>query len=89
MFASVHRGDPIVVQGVLRVRQWDHNEKSGTSVEIDAQSVGFDLARGTAVFSRARREQPTTSDAPLAEEAVAAGLPANSAVDALASISAA
>lgn len=84
VFASVHRGDPIVVQGLLRVRKWESNGSSGTSVEIEAQTVGFDLSRGTAVFSRARREQ-----AQLAEEAEAAGLRPDSASEALAGASAA
>jgi len=79
VFASVHRGDPIVVQGVLRVRRWESNGSSGTSVEIDAYTVGFDLARGTAAFTRARPEQ-----APLAAEATAAGLRPDSASEALA-----
>lgn len=84
VFASVHRGDPIVVEGVLRVRKWENNGSSGTSVEIDAQTVGLDLGRGTAVFSRMRREQT-----PLAEEAAAAGLRSDSASEALAGVSAA
>lgn len=84
VFASVHRGDPVVVEGVLRVRKWENNGSSGTSVEIDAQTVGLDLGRGTAVFSRTRREQ-----APLAEEAVAAGLRSDSASEALAGVPAA
>lgn len=84
VFASVHRGDPIIVRGALRVRKWESNGASGTSIEIEAHTVGFDLTRGTATFSRARREQT-----PLAAEAVAAGLRADSAHEALAGVSAA
>lgn len=84
VFASVHRGDPVVVEGVLRVRKWENSGSSGTSVEIEAQSVGLDLARGTAVFSRTRREQ-----SPLADEAQAAGLRSDSAREALAGAAAA
>lgn len=79
VLASVHRGDPIIVSGLLRVRKWESNGASGTSVEIEAHTVGFDLNRGNAVFSRARREP-----APLAAEAEAAGLRADSASEALA-----
>lgn len=81
VFASVHRGDPVLVQGILRVRKWESNGSSGTSVEIDAQTVGFDLARGTAVFERVRREP-----APLEDEAKAAGLRADTASEVLADV---
>ena len=49
---SVNKGDRIIVQGSLRVRDWDNGERSGTSVEIDAVSLGHDLTWGTATFSR-------------------------------------
>jgi single-strand DNA-binding protein len=50
--ASISKGDRIVVAGRLKVRDWDNGERSGTSVEIDAESLGHDLVWGTAEFSR-------------------------------------
>ena len=44
--ASVRKGDPVVVTGRLRVREWEQEGRSRISVEIDAQSVGHDLNRG-------------------------------------------
>jgi single-strand DNA-binding protein len=49
---SVSKGDRIVVTGKLKVRDWDNGERAGTSVEIEAESIGHDLAWGTAVFTR-------------------------------------
>jgi single-strand DNA-binding protein len=49
---SVRKGDPVVIQGKLRVRDWKTEEKSGTSVEIEASHIGLDLNRGTAEFRR-------------------------------------
>lgn len=49
---SVNKGERIVVTGKLRVRDWDNGERAGTSVEIEATSVGHDLTWGTAVFTR-------------------------------------
>jgi single-strand DNA-binding protein len=49
---SVNKGDRIVVTGKLRVRDWDNGERSGTSVEIDADAIGHDLSWGTATFVR-------------------------------------
>lgn len=49
---SVNKGDRILVQGVLRVRDWDNGERAGTSVEIEAEAVGHDLTWGSSVFTR-------------------------------------
>jgi single-strand DNA-binding protein len=34
------------------VRDWDNGERAGTSVEIEAESIGHDLSWGSAVFTR-------------------------------------
>ena len=54
--ASVHKGDRVVVQGRLRVRAWENGEKSGTAIEIEADSIGHDLAWGTTLLTKVRRE---------------------------------
>lgn len=50
---SVRKGDPVIVHGRLTQRTWQ--SKTGedvVSLEIDAFSVGHNLAMGTAAFSR-------------------------------------
>jgi len=49
---SVNKGDRIMVQGVLRVRDWDNGERAGTSVEVEASAMGHDLSWGSSVFTR-------------------------------------
>jgi len=49
---SVNKGDRIIITGKLRVRDWDNGERAGTSVEVEAESIGFDLNWGTGVFTR-------------------------------------
>ena len=49
---SVSKGDRIVTVGKLRVRDWDNGERAGTSVEIEAESLGHDLTWGSSVFTR-------------------------------------
>lgn len=49
---SVNKGDRIVVTGNLRIRDWDNGERAGTSVEIEAESIGHDLTWGSSVFTR-------------------------------------
>ncbi|MER7706070.1 single-stranded DNA-binding protein [Kitasatospora sp. NPDC097605] len=48
---SLSKGDPVVVSGRLRVREWTEGEVKRSRVEIDARSVGHDLSRGTTRFS--------------------------------------
>jgi single-strand DNA-binding protein len=62
---SVGKGDRIVVSGKLRVRDWDNGERTGTSVEIEAETIGHDLVWGTSVFTRTalvREVEPEPDD---------------------------
>jgi len=49
---SINKGDRIMVHGILRVRDWDNGERSGTSVEVEADAMGHDLTWGSSVFTR-------------------------------------
>ncbi|GAA4149118.1 single-stranded DNA-binding protein [Leifsonia shinshuensis] len=60
--ACVARGDPLVVTGRLRVRDWA-GEQLGVTVEIEAEAIGHDLARGRSRFTRSTRALALT-DAP-------------------------
>jgi len=50
--SSIKKGERVIVTGRLRIRDWTAGEKAGTSIEIDADSIGHDLAWGTASFTR-------------------------------------
>ncbi|MCM3689326.1 single-stranded DNA-binding protein [Kocuria rosea] len=60
--ASIRKGQPVVVIGRLKVRFWDGEHGRNTAVDVDAVSIGHDLALGTACF------QSTVSSAPPAEQ---------------------
>lgn len=51
--SSIKKGDRIFVRGRLRIRDWTAGEKSGTSAEVEAESLGHDLLWGTTVFTKA------------------------------------
>ena len=52
---SVHKGEPVLVMGRLQIRRFEDTEgKPRTAVEIEATSIGHDLTRGVAKFSRTR-----------------------------------
>lgn len=51
----LHKGEPVLVKGRLQVRPYEKDGVSRLAVEIEATSVGHDLARGVASFQRPRR----------------------------------
>ncbi|MFD9126107.1 single-stranded DNA-binding protein, partial [Kitasatospora sp. NPDC059571] len=65
LVSSVNKGDPVVVSGRLRVREWGEEGRRRTAVEIDARSVGHDLARGTSAFRWAVRGRDDRVPAPV------------------------
>lgn len=38
------KGDRIIASGLLRIRDWSQGERAGTTVEIEADSIGLELA---------------------------------------------
>jgi single-strand DNA-binding protein len=60
---SLHKGDPVIVVGRLRIRDWKSDDgRMGRDAEIDAISVGHDLVRGTSEFTRIKRERIEQAD---------------------------
>lgn len=49
---SLSKGDRVIVHGKLRIKSWQREEKSGTSVEIDAEALGPELRWGTTTFTK-------------------------------------
>ncbi|WP_329299741.1 single-stranded DNA-binding protein [Streptomyces sp. NBC_00659] len=63
--ASVSVGDPVIVQGRLKVRTETRDGQSWTSADIDAVAIGHDLSRGTSAFRRPSKEgEPTATQRP-------------------------
>jgi single-strand DNA-binding protein len=82
---SVHKGEPVIITGRLRIRSWESGDKRGTDVEIDADAVGHDLRWGTTRYTKTPRqrsaEQVDSWDTatPPADEWSAPGVPAQNA----------
>ncbi|CAL9560718.1 single-stranded DNA-binding protein [Streptomyces sp. Tu 3180] len=62
--ASLSVGEPVLVQGRLKVRTEPREGQQGrVSADIDAVAIGHDLARGTSAFKRTGRpEQASPPD---------------------------
>lgn len=73
---SLSKGHPVVVTGRLSVRTWTTKEpegeapKTGTTVQIEAESVGHDLSRGWTDFVRTGAEGESLQRAPRTEDTV-------------------
>lgn len=80
---SVHKGERVIVSGRLKIRSWDTGEKSGTTVEIEADSIGHDLTWGASAFSRSMSSaalgQPAAGEAPAAQTTSPVGASASGA----------
>ena len=63
MAASFHKGEPVVVYGRLRVRQYERDDKTyGTSAEMEAYAAGHDLTYGTTAWSKVARAHYPDAD---------------------------
>jgi len=55
---SFRKGDRVVLTGRLRVRSWERDDKSGTSVDIEVDAIGHDLRWGTSQFTKTAGQVP-------------------------------
>jgi single-strand DNA-binding protein len=59
---SLTKGDPVVVTGRLRLREYERDGQRRLSAEIEATTVGHDLSRGVARFDRTRRSSGASAE---------------------------
>lgn len=56
--ASVTVGEPLVVQGQLRIREEERDGRKFFSADLSASTLGHDLSRGTSAFLRVSQARP-------------------------------
>jgi single-strand DNA-binding protein len=67
--ASLKKGDRVIVTGRLKIRPWSNPDgRTGTSVEIDADTAGHDLMWGTANYRRTASDRPDTHQVSASDE---------------------
>lgn len=54
---SIRKGQRVIVQGRLRQRAWETATKSGTSVDIEADAIGHDLAWCVSTYARVQSQK--------------------------------
>jgi single-strand DNA-binding protein len=61
--SSLHKGDMVVVRGRFYMNHWvDSQQRPRATLEIEADSLGHDLAYGWSHFLRGTRPQPGRAD---------------------------
>jgi single-strand DNA-binding protein len=65
--ASLNVGDPVIVQGRLKVRTDERDGQNRASADLEAVAIGHDLTRGTSAFRRTVRQETATT-APAQQE---------------------
>jgi single-strand DNA-binding protein len=83
---SLQKGQPVMVKGRLRSREVERPCGEHSHVvryfDIEASSVGHDLARGTAIFTRVKRDSVVESERrAVADAMVEAGIDDSDLVD--------
>ncbi len=58
LVTSLERGQHVLVSGRLRIRSWESGEKSGITIDLEADAVGHDLTFGTSVHTRVLNSPP-------------------------------
>lgn len=74
--AGIGKGDPVIVAGRLYTHEWGEEGHRRSSIELDADAVGPDLARCVVMIDNSRRSGPsaegTATDESAAREETAA-----------------
>jgi single-strand DNA-binding protein len=63
---SIVKGKRVIVTGRLRIRDWQADEKSCTSVEVEADTLGHDLRFEEAQYTRTRHVEAAPIEEPTA-----------------------
>lgn len=78
--ASLRKGQRVIVFGRLRIRRWENGEKSGLSVDIEAEALGHDLRWGVSQFEK-RSGPAETEEALGSAGTTGTGLPSEQRAD--------
>jgi single-strand DNA-binding protein len=60
--SDLKRGDPVIVTGRLRIREYAKDGQTRFSAQIEATTVGHDLSRGVARLQRSQRSAVNLAD---------------------------
>ena len=59
---SVHKGDRVMTLGRVKVKDWSNEDRSGTTIELEAEALGHDLTWGVSEFLRMPKTDTPEAD---------------------------
>jgi single-strand DNA-binding protein len=74
--ASIEKGQRVVVTGRLKIRDWENGDRTGTTIEIEADAIGHDLSWGSTVYTRSVSTATAVTEAAPGDAAETAEAPA-------------
>jgi single-strand DNA-binding protein len=79
VLASVHKGDPVIVSGLLNTEEWQQDGGNRSRIVIEASAVGHDLSRGVGSFQRQTSQRGQPTGPPSGQSGESAGTPGQTA----------
>jgi single-strand DNA-binding protein len=61
---SLNKGDRIVAAGRVKVRDWTTEDRTGTSIEVESDALGYDLFWGTSQYKKVARRRADEESGP-------------------------
>ena len=74
--ASLLKGQPVVITGVLTMRDWEADGRTGREADLVVRTLGHDLRWGRATFSRPPRDWSPDAPNDVESQVVRADVPA-------------
>ncbi len=65
---SFRKGERVIIMGRLRIRRWESGEKSGQSVDVEADAIGHDVRWGVSRFEKRTQAEVTSTEDPDEEQ---------------------
>ncbi|MSS12187.1 single-stranded DNA-binding protein [Bifidobacterium tsurumiense] len=59
---SIHKGDPVIVTGVLNTEEWVQDGNKRSRMVVEASSIGHDLSMGYSQFTRLKSGDPVMAE---------------------------
>lgn len=57
VYESIEKGNRVILAGDLQIVDWDNGEITGTTAEVTASAIGYDLNYGTSENTRTFKKE--------------------------------
>ena len=64
MVETLHKGDPVIVDGKIKIRDYEKDGEKRQSVDVTVDKIGLDLSRAKRRSSESRQSRPYDDSTP-------------------------